>query len=220
MKITHIVFDWDGTLADTYPVISAAYMHTFQELFLTPIPYDEIKKITSTLANKDTLGYVFGEKKEQAKKIYYKYIENHHTVELQAIPQAKEVLDFCRDSHFDLRLLSNKKRPYLLAETDKLGFTNYFSKIVAAGDCSQDKPHPLAAKAIFNNELPPADSILIVGDGMADWQTARALDSGDKKTHCAIYDPTKTFTQETPDYRLTQLKDIISILKKEVFSHD
>ena len=214
MKIQHIVFDWDGTLADTYPVISAAYNHTFHELGLTPIPYEKIKEITSTLANKDTLGYVFGAQKDLAKKVYYAYIDAHHTQNLAPIPNAKDLLDFCCDSQLDLRLLSNKKRPYLLAETDKLGFTCYFSKIVAAGDCAQDKPHPLAVKAVFDNEIPPCESILVVGDGLADWQTARALDEKGFKTFCAIYDPSNTFSQEKPDYRLKNLNELISILKK------
>ena len=30
MGIKHVVFDWDGTLADTYPVISAAYDYVFK----------------------------------------------------------------------------------------------------------------------------------------------------------------------------------------------
>ena len=62
MKYKYAVFDWDGTLADTYPVISAAYDYTFDKMGLLRIPYDEIKRITSTLQNKDTLGYVFKER--------------------------------------------------------------------------------------------------------------------------------------------------------------
>ena len=55
MKYKYAVFDWDGTLADTYPVISAAYDYTFDKMGLLRIPYDEIKRITSTLQNKATL---------------------------------------------------------------------------------------------------------------------------------------------------------------------
>mgnify|MGYP001516059557 CR=1 FL=1 len=64
MKYKYAVFDWDGTLADTYPVISAAYDYTFDKMGLLRIPYDEIKRITSTLQNKDTLGYVFKERRQ------------------------------------------------------------------------------------------------------------------------------------------------------------
>lgn len=66
MKYKYAVFDWDGTLADTYPVISAAYDYTFDKMGLLRIPYDEIKRITSTLQNKDTLGYVFKERRDEA----------------------------------------------------------------------------------------------------------------------------------------------------------
>lgn len=52
MKYKYAVFDWDGTLADTYPVISAAYDYTFDKMGLLRIPYDEIKRITSTCRTK------------------------------------------------------------------------------------------------------------------------------------------------------------------------
>ena len=70
MSIKYVVFDWDGTLADTYPVISAAYDYTFDTLGLPRIPYDEVKRITSTLQNKDTLGCIFGERKQEAADAY------------------------------------------------------------------------------------------------------------------------------------------------------
>lgn len=75
MKYKYAVFDWDGTLADTYPVISAAYDYTFDKMGLLRIPYDEIKRITSTLQNKDTLGYVFKERRDEAAGYFYEYIE-------------------------------------------------------------------------------------------------------------------------------------------------
>ena len=79
MKYKYAVFDWDGTLADTYPVISAAYDYTFDKMGLLRIPYDEIKRITSTLQNKDTLGYVFKERRDEAAGYFYEYIEKFHT---------------------------------------------------------------------------------------------------------------------------------------------
>ena len=107
MTVRYVVVDWDGTLADTYPVIAAAYRHTFNALGMPPIDYAEIKRLTSTLANKDTLGFIFGDKKEQAKQAYYAYIEANHKTKLQPIPHAKELLDFCKSKGMQLYLLSN-----------------------------------------------------------------------------------------------------------------
>ncbi len=109
MNIKYVVFDWDGTLADTYPVISAAYNYTFDTLGLPRIPYDEVKRITSTLQNKDTLGAVFGDRKEEAAAAYYDFIGRHHAANLEAMPGAREVLDFCRGKGLKCFLITNKQ---------------------------------------------------------------------------------------------------------------
>lgn len=213
MKIQHVVFDWDGTLADTYPVISAAYEYTFQTLGLPPIPYDEVKRLTSTLQNKDTLGYIFGDRKEEAKTAYYDYIGRHHASELKAMPGAAELLAFCRSKGLKSYLLTNKKRFYFLEESDQLGFTVFFDKIVAAGDFAEDKPHPLATHALFAGNLPDADSILVIGDGLADYQVARTYDHDNKKALCVLYDPKNKYKGEQPDYLVKNLKSVIDIIQ-------
>ena len=152
MSIKYVVFDWDGTLADTYPVISAAYNYTFDKLGLPRIPYDEIKSLTSTLPNKDTLGFIFKERKDTASKAYYEYITAHHAANLQAMPSAKEVLEFCRKQGLKTYLLTNKKTLYIKEEIAKLGFENLFDKVIAAGEYAEDKPHPIATHAVFDGK--------------------------------------------------------------------
>ena len=215
MPVRYVVFDWDGTLADTYPVISAAYKHTFEALGMPPMEYTEIKKLTSSLANKDTLGYVFGDKKEQAKQVYYSYIEANHKKSLQAIPHAKELLDFCKSKGLQLYLLSNKKRAYLCEEMNYLGFTDYFAKVIAAGDYPEDKPNPNTVRALFGNVLPNSEDIMVIGDGMADWKTAQALNHSGKSSRCVIYDPQHNFSQAAPDYVVGDVADVIAILRQE-----
>ncbi len=215
MAVKYVVFDWDGTLADTYPVIYAAYRHAFKTLGMDPITYDEIKKLTSSRDNKDSLGAVFGDKKEIAKKAYYEYINAHHTDGLKAIPNAKKLLDFCRKSGMKNFLLTNKKRPYLLEEIKYLGFDDYFSNIVAAGDLGEDKPAPKAVEALFGGSLPEADMVLVLGDGMSDWKVSQVFNRAGKKSLCVIYDPQKKFCEASPDYKIADIADVITILKEK-----
>ena len=113
MKYKYAVFDWDGTLADTYPVISAAYDYTFDKMGLLRIPYDEIKRITSTLQNKDTLGYVFKERRDEAAGYFYEYIEKFHTDRLAPMFGAEKLLGFCREKGLECYLITNKKTRFI-----------------------------------------------------------------------------------------------------------
>lgn len=214
MSIKYVVFDWDGTLADTYPVISAAYDHTFDTLGLPRIPYDEVKRITSTLQNKDTLGAVFGERKEEAAAAYYDFIGRHHATSLEAMPGARTVLEFCRRQGLKSFLITNKKTRYVAEEIRHLGFENLFDKVVAAGEYAEDKPHPLATHAVFGGRLPPADEILVLGDGAADFQTARTYDHDGKTARCIIYNPKGKYQGAAPDHKVTDLTAVITIIEK------
>ncbi len=132
------------------------------------IPYEEIKEITSSLQNKDVLTHVFGNKKEQASIIFDDYIKQNHLNKLKAIKNAKELLDYCKQNNYKTYLITNKRKNFVLKEIKKLGFEKYFSKIVAAGEYLQDKPSHIATHQLFDNQLPPASSILVIGDGKAD----------------------------------------------------
>ena len=215
MKRKYVVFDWDGTLADTYPVIAAAYDYTFDKMGLARIPYDEIKRITSTLQNKDILGYVFNERREEAGRYFYEYIEKYHTEKLAPMPGAAALLNFCRDNGLACFLLTNKKTKFIREELEKLGFAKYFKKVVAAGECPQDKPHPVACRAVFENSLPPADEIVVIGDGEADVLTADAFADDKQKARCIIYDPKHKYKGKAQTDKVEKLSDVPALLERE-----
>ena len=200
MSIKYVVFDWDGTLADTYPVISAAYDYTFDTLGLPRIPYDEVKRITSTLQNKDTLGCIFGERKQEAADAYYSFIGKHHAAALEAMPGARSVLEYCRKHNITSILITNKKTLYVAEEIEKLGFSEFFDKVIAAGEYAEDKPHP------------QADEILVLGDGEADFQTAATYAHDNRKAFCVIYDPKRKYKGSEPDRKIDDLRQVIEII--------
>lgn len=173
--IKHAVFDWDGTLADTYPVLYAAYCAAARGLNVPEPLLDDIQKVTGTLQNKNVMQHLFGEKEVEAKKYFYDYIENNHLEKLKTMKGAKDVLDFCRQNGIKSYLLTNKKKKYLDEELKHLGFDGYFEKIVTAGLYEHDKPHPVACEALFDGKIPPHNEIIVIGDGGSDAKAAEVL---------------------------------------------
>lgn len=203
--IKYAVFDWDGTLADTYPAIVGGYKYVFQALGL-PVPSrEEIEQKTAKAQNKNVLACFFDDAQiNQAKELYYAYIKEHHLDTLKAVQGAKEVLDFCVNNKIEPRLISNKRRPYLEAELQHLGFETYFAKIVCAGEYEYDKPHRVACEALFDFALFKADEVVVIGDGAADVEVAKVY--GAKSIILG--------NKAKGDYQITHLIQAIDIIKE------
>jgi len=210
VRYKYAVFDWDGTLADTFPVILSAYDYTFEKLKLKKISSDELRRILSAVQNKDVLEYVFGEQKEEAAEYFYGYINANHDKNLKPQPGAKELLDFCKRIGVESYLITNKRTKFINQELSLLGFDKYFKKVVAAGEYEEDKPHPLACQALFDYKLPQAKEIVVIGDGEADVRTAQALNGAD----CIIFDPLHRYKGVAPTYKIDFLNQAEKILEK------
>ena len=170
--IKYALFDWDGTLADTYGVLIKAYELTFEKLGLKKIQTDEIKQITAAVQNRDILSYLYGNQAPKAKEIFYNYIDTYHLDGLKPIDDAQKLLDFCVQNGIEARLITNKSEKYIYEELAFLGFQKYFTKVVFAGKYAKDKPHPIACRALFDKKMPNGDEIIVIGDGGSDVRVA------------------------------------------------
>ena len=61
--------------------------------------------------------------------------------------------------------------------------------------------------------MPDPESISMIGDGIADYKTARTYDDENKKTKCIILDPQNKYTGGEPDYKINNLIEVIDILR-------
>ncbi len=202
--IKYAVFDWDGTIAETYPVIVSAYQYVFEKLNMQAPSEREIKEAIGRVQNKDMFLHFFDSSKiSMAKKLYYEYIEKFHTQNLKPMKGAKELLDFCLANHIKPLLMTNKRTKYINEELKILGFERYFSKVVAAGEFEQDKPHRIACNALFDGQVPPASEIVVIGDGKADVEVAKCYGASS-----IIYQD-----MAKGDYNISDLTDAIEIIK-------
>ena len=128
---------------------------------------------------------------------------------------AEKLLGFCCEKGLECYLITNKKTRFIKEELEKLGFGKYFKKVVAAGEYAEDKPHPLACHAVFDNRLPPAGEIVVIGDGEADVKTAAAFEHDGERAECIIYDPKRKYRGPEPDHKIESLIEAAAILEKE-----
>lgn len=169
-----IVFDWDNTLVDTWPVIHAALEHTFRTMGHEPWTFEQTKERVSK-SLRDSFPGLFGERWEEARDVFYATFEDIHLDGLRPLAGAERLLARLKDAGLPLAIVSNKTGRFLREEVEVLGWSQYFQSIVGAGDAEKDKPDPAAlAMALNGLNQPLSERVWFVGDSRSDLELAKA----------------------------------------------
>jgi phosphoglycolate phosphatase len=169
-----ILFDWDNTLVNTWPVIHEALNKTFAETGRELWPMAMVKeKVARSM--RDSFPLVFGENWQAAGEIYQRNFRAIHLERLEALKDAVAMLDYLVQQPVYLAVVSNKKGVNLRKECDHLGWGKYFSKLIGADDTPRDKPAPEPVLAgLEGSGIAPGPDVWFVGDSPIDMECAHA----------------------------------------------
>ena len=206
-----VFWDWDGTLVDSYGFLNDAHSHTLVALGFQPFKDGEYKQYFGK--PRETLyPAIYKEKCEEAKDIFGRYvIENSHKIPI--IPDGKIVLDHFHAQNIPMGIVSNKKADLIALEVEHLGWQEYFTVIVGAGDAEDDKPSP--APLLLALERAGIDSktskVWYIGDTENDLACAQR--AGSESLFLTGHDDTQELLQRyTPIITFesySQLKEIL-----------
>ncbi len=175
-----IIFDWDNTIIDSWPIIHGALEETFIEMGLTPWTLEETKR-NSTKSLRDNFPKIFGDKWQIAGDAYYKSFRKRHLNEISFLELAKETLELIRSLGIYNAVLSNKKGPTLREEIKFLEIDHLFDVVVGSEDCTYDKPdiepvrHIISqVNQIYDQNITAGNDIWFVGDSVIDIECAVA----------------------------------------------
>lgn len=175
-----IIFDWDGTLVDSFDLLYAAHNHVRRAMDLTPWSEDEARHYIRASA-REIYPEIYGDSCDDAIKLLYNFVEQHHIAKLAAMPSAKELLSFIHnETSIPMAVVSNKNQHYLEREIASLKWYNYFSCIVGAGRAERDKPSSAPIDFLFNKlessgiPAPDNNKVWFVGDTETDMICAQA----------------------------------------------
>lgn len=168
-----VIFDFDGTLANTLPICYYAFQKVFKEFDNKELTSEEIKAmfgpsetgiIKENLTNLD---------KETAIELYYeKYLENHSNL-VKHNEEIEKLINYLRNKGIKLGIVTGKARRSLDISLKKLEMDHYFDVIITGDDVMNPKPHPegvikaLSILGVENNEA------VFIGDSDADIQAGK-----------------------------------------------
>lgn len=169
-----ILFDWDNTLVDSWPIIHSALGETFAAMGQTPWSLDETKaRVRHSL--RDSFPRQFGERWAEARTLYLDRFEAIHLERLKPLAGAADLLAELAAAGTLLGIVSNKTGRLLRREIAALGWQPWFHRMIGAGDAERDKPDPAPVhQALAGTGIATGAAVWFVGDTDIDLACARA----------------------------------------------
>jgi phosphoglycolate phosphatase len=166
-----LVFDWDNTLVDTWATIHEALVLTFTAMGHEPWTLEETKARTRH-SLRNAFPPLFGDRWEEARKLYLDHFGAIHLERLTPIVGAAALLAEAQAAGLHLAVLSNKTGRLLRLEVQHLGWDRHFARLVGAGDASADKPDPAAMLFALEGSGFEGPDVWYVGDTALDMECA------------------------------------------------
>ncbi|PIR32426.1 MAG: HAD family hydrolase [Alphaproteobacteria bacterium CG11_big_fil_rev_8_21_14_0_20_44_7] len=169
-----VIFDWDNTLVDTWPIIHTSLVQTFEHMGAKPWTIEETKQNVGR-SLRDHFPKLFGDKWQEAGQIYSDNYRKNHLDTLTPLEGALDLMEYLATTNIFRAVVSNKQGPVLRMESSHMGWDKYFDKITGATDAERDKPYPDPAfHALKPSGLNPGKHIWFIGDSIIDVECAIA----------------------------------------------
>ena len=206
-----VLFDFDGTLVDSYPAITASVNHVRASYGLPPLPVDEVRRHVGRGPGYLLTHTVPGGNLERDEARY----RAHHPSVLRSgthlLPGASEIIPTLKTAGFLLGICSNKPVAFTRQLLDYFHLTEFIDVVLGPEDVPNPKPAPdMLAAALARLGVRPEEA-LYVGDMTVDIQSGRA--AGVRVWVVATgSDDAATLTAARPDRALPDLFELPSAL--------
>ena len=172
-----VILDFDGTLADTQPIIIASIQAALRELGLPERTAAECKSIIG-LPLKECFNRLCGVEDDLAERcadVYRRVFDELNTDgTVRLFPHVLETIKALHDRGLQLAICSSRGRPTLDGFVKTFHLERYVNMVVSANDVEHHKPHPEPVQKILAALSIAPSEALVVGDADYDIRMGRA----------------------------------------------
>lgn len=174
-----VIFDLDGTIADTLDSITAGVNAGMAALDLDPHDPQQVRrwvgdgivKLMERAIPPDQLGRL-----DEIVGIVSDHYRHHHVEQARLYPGIAAMLETLDDRGITMSVLSNKPHEFTLQLVAALFSSWSITGILGAVEDAKRKPDPAGALSMAQHMNLNPDQILFVGDSATDIQTAANAD--------------------------------------------
>ncbi len=210
-----ILYDLDGTLADTRRDIINGVRYALGILKGPELTDDEIKDCVGTGLHA-LIRQVFRTDDEKladrGAKLYREHYKKHMLDHTYLYPGARDFLD-----HFKERkqaVITNKPNPFSSQILAALGVADYFIAILAGDNGLPFKPDPAAVHHLMEQTGAGEEEVLFVGDSPIDIQAARNA-GVEIVTLSHGFAKEQTLREAKPDHLVRDFKELLVLAREK-----
>ena len=205
MKYTDLIYDFDGTLADSYPIFAESFLELLRERGMSP-PYEEAMAHLKVSVQTAIDAYVKNEDPKAFRRVFRDRRNRMMTEKGLPMPGAEELLRFVKENG-GRNYIYTHSPSYIWDLLEKWGLRAYFEGGVTADDDFPVKPAPDALNFICEKYGLDKSTTLMVGDRDID------VDAGHNAGMKGILlDPDGFYTAYESDFSVNTLTEIQNII--------
>ena len=168
-KIRAVIFDWDGTLLDSYSADLSAYLAMFRALKISWGEAELRRNYSPDWYRIYRAARIPRENWQRADRLWRLHYARHSAA---LLPGAEEAIARLR-SKFKLGLVTSGSRSRVLQQLSGFGMTRIFAARIYSESVEQRKPHPAPLRMALEKMRIAAAEALYVGDTPEDVEMAR-----------------------------------------------
>lgn len=177
-NINAVLFDLDGTLADTAPDMARTVNAMRHARALAPVALAQVRPYVSQGA-RGMIGAAFGVRPEDAgfaamREEFLAIYAQNLCVDTRLFPEMPELLDRLESRGMAWGVVTNKFERLAKGVMDGLGLATRSAVLVGGDTCERAKPFPDPLLHAAQRLLLKPSTVLYVGDDQRDVQAARA----------------------------------------------
>jgi pyrophosphatase PpaX len=163
------LFDLDGTIADTLPLIYEAFDAAFVPALGSGFTPAEIRSMFGPPDHEIIRRRVSADAAAAAIERYNRHYEERHDALVTAFPGMAALIRRCAGAGMRLGVITGKSRLTALVSLDRLELRSAFGAIYAGDDVERQKPDPQALLlALADLGMSNGERAVMIGDAAAD----------------------------------------------------
>ena len=211
-RVRAVLYDFDGTLADTTELVMSSWRHTMQEHFGEVPPDEEWLAGFGTPLDIQLMRFARSVSERDAMMATYRAYQNQHLdAVVRPFPGAIETVRELARGGYALAIVTSRFREGTLRAMRTCGLVDLCPTIVTPEDVTHAKPHPEPVERALAELGVAADEALFVGDSPHDIAAGRAAGT---RTAGVLWGPfpRTQLEAEAPDFLLARQDEVLRLV--------